>query len=100
MVNTFWKCAVKAAMLVGLIVGLLQKAVERTREPAALLEDLNNQLVNHKQGRFATRCCALLTANGRMLIANAGQLSPYCEGQEIAVPGGLPLGLCEGVSYG
>ncbi|MDQ2775257.1 MAG: serine/threonine-protein phosphatase, partial [Acidobacteriota bacterium] len=90
---------VKAAMLVSLIVGLLQKTAGQTRQPVQLLEDLNRELVNHMQGRFATCCCALLSADGPMLIANAGHLSPYCNGREIEVLGGLPLGLSADASY-
>jgi phosphoserine phosphatase RsbU/P len=90
---------VKAAMLVSLIVGLLQKTAGQTRQPIQVLLDLNCELVSHMQGRFATCCCALLSADGSMLIANAGHLSPYCDGREIDVPGGLPLGLSPDASY-
>jgi serine phosphatase RsbU (regulator of sigma subunit) len=50
-------------------------------------------------GRFATCCCALLARDGTLRIANAGHLSPYCDGHEVEVPGGLPLGLSEDISY-
>ena len=34
-----------------------------------------------------------------MVLANAGHLPPYCRGQEIPVPPGLPLGIPPGSSY-
>jgi sigma-B regulation protein RsbU (phosphoserine phosphatase) len=70
---------VKAAMLVSLIVGLLQKIVEITREPSGVLSDLNTSLSGHTGGAFATCCCALIGPDGHLRIANAGHLSPYCD---------------------
>jgi sigma-B regulation protein RsbU (phosphoserine phosphatase) len=90
---------VKAAMLVSLIVGLLHKIVELTREPARVLADLNTSLSGHTGGRFATCCCALIGSDGHLWIANAGHLSPYCRGRELETPGGLPLGLAPEITY-
>ncbi len=90
---------VKAAMLVSLIVGLLRKIVEISREPARVLSDLNASLWNHTGGSFATCCCALIGPDGRFRIANAGHLSPYCDGRELEIPGGLPLGLAPATAY-
>jgi phosphoserine phosphatase RsbU/P len=36
---------------------------------------------------------------GHALVANAGHLSPYCNGIEVDVPAGLPLGITEEGSY-
>jgi len=90
---------VKAAMLVSLIVGLLQKIVEITREPTFVLSDLNTSLSGHTGGSFATCCCALISPDGCLRIANAGHLSPYCQGRELETPGGLPLGLAPETAY-
>lgn len=90
---------VKAALLVSLTVGLLQKIVESTREPRRILRELNVALAGHTAGRFATCCCALLSRDGRLRVANAGHLSPYCDGKELEVPGGLPLGIEASVVY-
>jgi len=89
----------KAAMLVSMILGLLRSIVQETREPACVLHTLNQLLAGQMDGRFATCCCALFSRDGAVRIANAGHLAPYCEGQEIDVPGGLPLGLAEDVAY-
>lgn len=90
---------VKAAMLVSLIVGLLQKIVEGSREPARVLRDLNTSLAGHTGGSFATCCCSLIAQDGHLRIANAGHLSPYCQGRELDIPGGLPLGLAPEATY-
>ena len=90
---------VKAAMLVSLIVGLLQKIVEITREPSGILSDLNTSLSGQTGGSFATCCCALIGPDGRLQIANAGHLSPYCHGRELETPGGLPLGIAPDTTY-
>lgn len=89
----------KAAMLVSMILGLLRSIVQETREPARVLRELNRLLAGQMDERFATCCCALFSRDGAVRMANAGHLSPYCEGCEIDVPGGLPLGLSEDVAY-
>jgi sigma-B regulation protein RsbU (phosphoserine phosphatase) len=89
----------KAAMLVSMILGLLRSIVQETREPACVLHRLNDLLAGQMDGRFATGCCALISRDGTVRMANAGHLSPYSEGCEIDVPGGLPLGLAEDVAY-
>ena len=42
---------------------------------------------------FATCLCADVATDGTVTVANAGHLSPYCQGEEIAIASGLPLGL-------
>ncbi len=90
---------VKAAMLVSLLVGMLQKIVERTRRPNRVLSDLNTSISGHTGDNFATCCCALIWPNGDLRIANAGHLSPYCDGRELETPGSLPLGLSPDTNY-
>ncbi|MBV9268614.1 MAG: SpoIIE family protein phosphatase [Acidobacteriaceae bacterium] len=90
---------VKAALMVSLIVGLLQRTIDGTREPARVLSDLNRHLIGHTAGGFATCCCALLSPDGAVRIANAGHLAPYCDGTELPVLGGLPLGVSADVAY-
>ena len=86
----------KAAMTVSTIVGALRGC--SLRAPAKILAHLN--LVLHGQiTGFATCCVTLIAADGLMTIANAGHLSPYRNGEELAVPGGLPLGLAADAGY-
>lgn len=90
---------VKAAMLVSMILGVLRRSIENTRSPSVLLSDLNRCMMGQTDGKFATCCCVLLEHDGRVRAANAGHLSPYCDGVEIELPGGIPLGLCEDPQY-
>ena len=80
----------KAAMTVSTIIGALRN--EPSHRPAEILAHLNRVL--HGQiGGFVTCCVALVSAEGRVTIANAGHLSPYLNGKELTVAGGLPLGM-------
>jgi phosphoserine phosphatase RsbU/P len=80
-----------AALRVSLILGALQR--EPSRQPAQVLAGLNKVLCGQSDGGFTTCGCALISADGRLTLANAGHLSPYRNGEELAVPGGLPLGI-------
>jgi serine phosphatase RsbU (regulator of sigma subunit) len=49
-------------------------------------------LVRSKDG-FTTCLVLRADADGALTMANAGHLPPYCDGEELAVESGLPLGL-------
>lgn len=83
----------RAAMTVSAIVGALRR--EESRQPRVVLRELNRVLTGQKDGSFTTCACALIEADGRVTLANAGHIAPYCNGQEIPLYGGLPLGLDE-----
>ncbi len=87
----------KAAMLVSLAVGILRN--EKSSSPAAILSALNDGLAGRTGGGFVTCCCARFDADGSVTMANAGHPSPYCNGQEVEVEAGLPLGIAPGVEY-
>ena len=87
----------KAAMLVSLVIGILRN--EKSSQPAAILAALNNGLAGHTGGGFVTCCCARFDLDCRVMLANAGHLSPYCDGHEVPVEAGLPLGVMPGVKY-
>lgn len=88
-----------AAMLVSLVIGSIRAAAEETHDPVALLRKLNHLILGRTSGGFATALAALIDSDGRVTIANAGHLSPYVDGVEIEVPGGLPLGVGGGGQY-
>ena len=87
----------RAAMTVSGLVGAMEAI--RTRMPGAFLEELNRAACAHMPSGFATCCAALIQPNGPAVIANAGHPSPYCDGRELEMEGGLPLGIAPGVEY-
>lgn len=86
----------KAAMTVSTIIGALRGCKER--EPARILAHLNDVLLG-ETGGFVTCCAARITSEGAVVMANAGHLSPYRNGEELDAGAGLPLGIAEEAEY-
>ncbi|HEY0797276.1 MAG TPA: SpoIIE family protein phosphatase [Acidisarcina sp.] len=86
-----------AALRVSLILGALQR--EPSRRPAQVLCGLNKVLCGQSDGGFTTCGCAVIAVDGTLTLANAGHLSPYRNGEEVAVQGGLPLGIVSEAEY-
>lgn len=86
----------RAAMTVSAIVGALRGC--KLRAPEKVLDHLNSALHGHMTG-FVTCCAALMNADGKVIIANAGHLSPYLNGEELDVNPGLPLGIAAEAEY-
>jgi hypothetical protein len=86
----------KAAMTVSAIMGSLHGC--SACAPALVLAHLNRVLYGRVSG-FVTCCAAFITADGAMTLANAGNPAPYCNGEEMPVEPGLPLGLLAECSY-
>jgi phosphoserine phosphatase RsbU/P len=85
----------QAAMNVSMLMGALRSISDR--DPAEILNSLNRVLVGSES--FTTCEAALFKANGELVLASAGHLPPYLNSQEVALPGGLPLGVLPDVSY-
>ncbi len=85
-----------AAMSVSVIIGALRS--NPTRDPSQVLTQLNQAIYGFISG-FVTCCVALLTAEGQLILANAGHLSPYRNGAELILSGSLPLGVASDVLY-
>ncbi|MGA8042419.1 MAG: PP2C family protein-serine/threonine phosphatase [Terracidiphilus sp.] len=83
-------------MTVSAIVGALRGCA--LRAPAEVLGYLNHALCGQVSG-FFTCCAALIGVDGRLIIANAGHLSPYLNSEELSVDPGLPLGIADGTVY-
>ncbi|MDR3738524.1 MAG: PP2C family protein-serine/threonine phosphatase [Terracidiphilus sp.] len=78
----------QAAMNVSMLMGALRRIPEK--RPAKILEALNRVVDGNES---LTTCQALwFGPRGELAVANAGHLPPYLNSQEIALPGGLPLG--------
>jgi serine/threonine protein phosphatase PrpC len=88
-----------AAMLVSVLIGAIRGAAEYTNDPAELLARLNERLIGRTQGGFSTALVARIEVDGSVIIANAGHLSPYLDGQEVELHGALPLGVVENATY-
>ena len=85
----------KAAMNVSMVMGALRRVTERS--PSKILESLNRVLMGSES--FTTCQAAWFGGNGELVIANAGHLPPYLNSQEVALPGGLPLGVLQENTY-
>jgi Stage II sporulation protein E (SpoIIE) len=88
-----------AAMQVAMLVGLIRATAEYTTDPVVMLRKLQERLVDRAGAGFSTALAAHITDDGKVTIANAGQLSPYLDGQEVELAGALPLGVSSGGEY-
>jgi len=89
----------KAAMTGALAIGALRTLAAENLGPAALLSRLNRQIRDTQDSGFITCLCTRIGPEGAVTVANAGHLSPYRRGEEIAVDSGLPLGIAAGIEY-
>jgi len=89
----------KAAMTGALAIGAVRTLAAEDLGPGTLLSRLSYQMRDTQDSGFITCLCVRIGANGSMLAANAGHLSPYRGGEEIPVESGLPLGMLVGIEY-
>ncbi len=83
----------KAAMTGTLAIGALRTLVRENLSPGELLHRLNRELVGTQDSGFVTCLCAQFKPSGEICFANAGHLSPYLNGKEIATDADFPLGI-------
>ncbi|MGA8042422.1 MAG: PP2C family protein-serine/threonine phosphatase [Terracidiphilus sp.] len=89
-----------AAMLVAVVLGALANETHRNPSPASLLASLNKAVMGRTGGGFITACCARFYPDGRVVLANAGHISPYLAGREVMLENGLPLDISPDATYG
>jgi hypothetical protein len=89
-----------AAMMVSVLVGAIRAEAAHSCDPATMIESLNSRMMGRSHGGFTTCMAAHITAGGLLTVANAGHLPPYLNGQEMTIPGSLPLGIVDGTRYG
>jgi sigma-B regulation protein RsbU (phosphoserine phosphatase) len=89
----------RAAMLGTLIVGAPGALGQENLAPAEMLDRLNRYLYGRTDGGFATCLCAEIGADGRLVLANAGHLAPYRNGEELPLDSELPLGIAASANY-
>ena len=83
----------KAAMTGTLALGALHTLAAQGLGPAEVMTRLNGQLAQSADGGFVTCICVQITPEGALRAACAGHLPPYRNGQELAMPPDLPLGI-------
>jgi len=88
-----------AAMLVSVLVGAIRAEAAHGVDPAVMLVALNHRMMGRSQGGFTTCLAAHIAADGQLTVANAGHLPPYRNGEEVGVPGSLPLGIVGSAQY-
>jgi sigma-B regulation protein RsbU (phosphoserine phosphatase) len=88
-----------AAMLVSVLVGAIRTEAAHTTDPINLLNCLNERMMGRAHGGFTTCLAAHISSTGLVTLANAGHLSPYLNGEELAIPGSLPLGILDHPDY-
>ncbi len=88
-----------AAMTVALLVGTLRTVAEQTDSPAAILAALNR--VAHGRGLGFTTCLLLWVDRSvsRLVMASAGHLEPYLDGQAVTLEANLPLGVTADLAF-
>lgn len=74
-----------AAMTVSLLVGTVRTLAHYTQSPGEILAAMNQRMLGRSQGGFTTCLVLRLDVNGTLTVANAGHLSPYRNGEELAV---------------
>jgi len=89
----------KAAMTGALAIGSFRALASEAFSPAQLLTRLNGSLYRAGDGGFITCLCGQFWPGGRLVLANAGHLSPYWNGEEVQLECGLPLGLIADLEY-
>jgi serine phosphatase RsbU (regulator of sigma subunit) len=89
----------KAAMTGTLAIGALRSLASEELSPAQILTRLNAQLAEASDGGFVTCLCARIGTDGSLILANAGHLAPYRNGEEMQVKSGLPLGIAPDATY-
>lgn len=86
-----------AAMRVSVILGILRR--EDSRQPGFILQRLNEAMMLQGDMGLTTACCVRIERDGRYVVANAGHISPYIAGREVATAGALPLGIAPAQEY-
>ena len=89
----------KAAMTVSVMVGAIRTLIEYTTDPLEILNGLNRRLMGRTNGGFATCLVLHVRADGEVTMGNAGHLAPYLNGEEMSVPGSLPLGVAREAEF-
>ncbi len=89
----------RAAMTGTLVLGALRSLVQEQLSPSQILSRLNAQLSTSRDGGFVTCQVARTAPDGTLILANAGHIAPYRNGEEVSTSPGLPLGITRDADY-
>lgn len=89
----------QAAMTGALAIGALRALAADDPGPAQLLAGFNREVCSAQKDGFITCLCLRIARDGRVVLANAGHLAPYCNGRELELESSLPLGIAANVEY-
>jgi serine phosphatase RsbU (regulator of sigma subunit) len=90
---------IPAAMTVSLLVGTVRTLAHYTLSPGEILAAMNQRMLSRSHGGFTTCLVMRVDADASLVVANAGHIAPYRNGEEIVIENGLPLGLAPDVYY-
>jgi hypothetical protein len=85
----------QAAMTVSMVMGALRRSPQN--QPSQILATLNEVLMG--SSGLTTCEAAYFSKSGEVTLASAGHPPPYLNSQEVLLPGGLPLGVVQGMTY-
>lgn len=88
-----------AAMTVSLLVGTFRTLSHYTQSPAAIIQAMNERMLDRTSGGFTTCLVMRVDRDGTLTAANAGHLAPYLNGVELKLENCLPLGLAADTHY-
>ncbi|HWG22311.1 MAG TPA: PP2C family protein-serine/threonine phosphatase [Terracidiphilus sp.] len=88
-----------AAMTVSLLVGTMRTLAHFTQSPGEILAAMNQRMMGRGNGGFTTCLVLRVDPDGTLTVANAGQIAPYFNGNEITIESSLPLGLSSDSTY-
>lgn len=86
--------------MVSMLVGAIRAEAGHSHDPVAMLRSLNERMLGRAHGGFATCLAAHLLPSGKVVIANAGHLPPWKDGDSLELGGSLPLGIVGEPEYG
>ena len=82
-----------AAMTVSLLVGTLRTLAHYTQSPSEILASMNQRMLARSQGGFTTCLVLCVAQDCTLIVANAGHLAPYLQGEELQLETGCHWGL-------
>jgi hypothetical protein len=88
-----------AAMTVSLRVGTFRTLAHYTASPGEILSAMNRRMLVRSKDGFTTCLVLRIDPDGTLTMANAGHIAPYCNGEELSIENGFPLGLLTQSTY-